>query len=141
VKLKLLTSMALTVLILTGGLSISATADTFSEIGGRISRANPFKSKPARNIGRELSRGPNFQMSKIQMHKKSFKICGNHFEVPAIAYAACHGAIYMLPASCTVGATTSAGTACALDISLAASACGISFGVLAKVANDCIAGK
>lgn len=71
----------------------------------------------------------------------SIKVCGTEIQVPFLAYAACKLAIAALPASCTAGAATSAGTACALDIGLATAACGVSVAVMTRIAQDCIAGK
>jgi hypothetical protein len=80
-------------------------------------------------------------LSFVKWPKKNLRICGHDLQVPFFAYFACKGAIMALPVSCTIGATTSAGTACALDISLASASCALSIYHLKRIAEDCIKGK
>lgn len=69
---------------------------------------------------------------------KTIDLCGVEITVNAAIYGICQLAINAIPPACTVGAATTAGTACGLSIGGAIGACGVSGTTLVQGAQQCI---
>ena len=71
------------------------------------------------------------------MAVKEITICGRPLYVPVLSYLLCQASYMLLPAGCTIGTVTTAGSACAANIAIVSASCGVSILKVAEIAKAC----